>query len=122
MLWNVARRLLTIFAIVLFGGLISAMLVRMAPGFEADERQLDPSLSAESIRALNEAKSGEHNFLTYYGTYLRNAMHGDLGISHALGQPVRSLLSDRWPVTVRVSGFGLLLGWLLAMTMAFAIS
>src|SRR5207237_1366095 len=122
MLWNIARRLLTIFGIVLFGGLISAMLVRMAPGFDSDEHQLDPSLSAESVRALSEARSGEHNILGYYTAYLGNALHGDLGISHALGQPVRNLLRDRWPVTLRVAGIGLLLGWILAITLVFAIS
>jgi peptide/nickel transport system permease protein len=45
-------------------------------------------------------------------------MHGDLGISHALGQPVQSLLRERWPVTVRVAGIGLLLAWLMGMTLA----
>jgi ABC-type dipeptide/oligopeptide/nickel transport system permease component len=46
-------------------------------------------------------------------------MHGDLGTSHALGQPVQTLLRERWPVTVRVAGIGLLLAWLLASTLAF---
>jgi peptide/nickel transport system permease protein len=61
----------------------------------------------------------EHNILGFYAGYLRGAMHGDLGTSHALGQPVQSLLRERWPVTLRVAGFGLLLAWLLASTLAF---
>src|SRR5882757_5854020 len=52
LLWKVARHLLAIAGIVLLGGLISATLVRVAPGFDTDERQLDPGLNAESIRAL----------------------------------------------------------------------
>src|SRR6266404_2413136 len=47
---------------------------------------------------------------------------GDLGVSHTLGQPVQRLLRDRWPVTLRVAGIGLLLGWLLATALAFAVS
>jgi peptide/nickel transport system permease protein len=39
-----------------------------------------------------------------------------------LGQPVQSLLRDRWPVTLRVAGIGLLLGWLLATALAFTVS
>ena len=120
LLSRIARRLAVIAGLVLLGGLLSATLVRLAPGFDTDERQFDPSLNAESVRALRQARAGEHNILRFYAAYLRGAMHGDLGASHALGQPVQSLLRERWPVTLRVAGLGLLLGWLLAATLAFS--
>jgi peptide/nickel transport system permease protein len=116
---QVARELGAIAALVLLGGLLSATLVRLAPGFDADEQQLNPSLSAESIRALREAHAGERNILSFYANYLRDAMHGDLGMSHALGQPVKVLLRERWPVTARVAGVGLVLAWILGATLAF---
>jgi len=94
--WKIARHLAAIVAIVLLGGLLSATLVRLAPGFDSDERELDPGLSAESVRALRQSRAGEHNILRYYSGYLRAAWHGDLGTSHALGQPVQSLLRERW--------------------------
>ena len=114
-----ARKLGAIAALVLLGGLLSATLVRMAPGFDSDERELDPSLSAESVRAIHQSRAGEHNILGFYVNYVRGAIHGDLGISHALGQPVQTLLRERWPVTVRVAGVGLFLAWLLALSLAF---
>jgi len=117
--YQFVRKLSAIAALVLLGGLLSATLVRFAPGFDADERELDPGLSAESVRALRQARAGEHNILGYYAGYLRGAMHGDLGTSHALGQPVGSLLRERWPLTMRVVGVGLLLAWLLGSTLAF---
>jgi peptide/nickel transport system permease protein len=120
LLRRIARHLLSIAALVLLGGLLSATLVRLAPGFNTDERELDPSLNAESIRALHADRAGEQNTLRFYAAYLRGAIHGDLGTSHALGQPVTSLLRERWPVTLRVAGLGLLLGWLLASTLAFS--
>ncbi len=40
LLWRVARHLLAIAGIVLLGGLLSATLVRLAPGFDTDERSL----------------------------------------------------------------------------------
>jgi hypothetical protein len=43
LLWKIVRHLAAIVALVLLGGLLSATLVRMAPGFDADERELDPS-------------------------------------------------------------------------------
>ena len=120
LLSKIARHLAAIAGIVLLGGLLSATLVRLAPGFDTDEREFDPSLNAASIRALREARAGEHNILRFYAAYLRGALHGDLGTSHALGQPVQNLLRERWPVTLRVAGIGLLLGWLLAATLAFS--
>ncbi len=122
LIWRVARHLLSIVGIVLLGGLISATLVRLAPGFDTDEHQLDPSLSAESVHALEASRADEHDILHYYAGYLRGALHGDLGVSHALGQPVLSLLRDRWPVTLRVAGLGLLMGWVLATVLAFGVS
>jgi peptide/nickel transport system permease protein len=116
---NLARKLGAIAALVLLGGLLSATFVRVAPGFDADERELDPSLNAESVQALRQARAGEHNIFSFYASYLRGAMHGDLGTSHALGQPVQTLLRERWPVTVHIVGIGLLLAWLLASTLAF---
>jgi peptide/nickel transport system permease protein len=122
MLVRIARHLAAIAALVLVGGLLSATLVRMAPGFDSDERELDPSLNAESVQALRATRAGEHNVLRFYASYLRGALHGDLGSSHALGQPVGALLRERWPVTLRIAGIGLLLGWLLASTLAFSAS
>jgi len=119
LLWKITRHLGSIAALVLLGGLLSATLVRIAPGADSDGRELDPSLSAESVRALRQSRAGEKNILRFYVNYLRGAIHGDLGTSHALGQPVQSLLRERWPVTARVAGIGLLVAWLVGATLAF---
>ncbi len=119
LLWKIARHLGAMAALVLLGGLLSATLVRLAPGFDSDERELDPRLNAESVQALRQSRAGEHKIFSFYAGYLRGALHGDLGVSHALGQPVQALLSERWPVTLRVAGVGLLLAWLLGATLAF---
>lgn len=119
LLWKIARHLAAIAGLVVLGGLLSATLVRMAPGFDSNERELDPTLSAESVRALRQSHAAEHNVLGFYATYLRGAVHGDLGTSHALGQPVQMLLRERWPVTVRVAGIGLLMAWVVASLLAF---
>jgi peptide/nickel transport system permease protein len=119
LLRKIARHVASIAALVLLGGLLSATLMRLAPGFDTDERELDPSLNAESLRAIRAGRASQHNVLRFYAHYLRGALHGDLGTSQALGQPVGNLLRERWPVTLRVAGIGLLLGWLLASTLAF---
>jgi peptide/nickel transport system permease protein len=117
---KIARHGLTLVATVLLGGLFSATLVRLAPGFDADEQQLDPRLNAESIQALRQARLEQHNVLSFYFHSLQRAAHGDLGTSISLGQPVSRLLRDRAPLTLRLAGIGLLLSWMAAI--AFALS
>jgi peptide/nickel transport system permease protein len=120
MLKRIARHGLTVIATVLLGGLLSAMLVRLAPGFDADEQQLDPHLNSESIRAIRESRLEQHNIFRFYLHSLHRAAHGDLGTSLSLGQPVSTLLRERAPLTVRLVGIGLLLSWAAAMALALS--
>jgi len=114
---RIARHLLSIAAIVLLGAFLSAVLVRSAPGFDTDEEQLDPRLSAASVSALRESHRQEHGLFRFYLSYLGHSLRGDLGVSRSLGQPVRGLLRDRVPATFRVVVTGLALGWLLALAL-----
>jgi peptide/nickel transport system permease protein len=109
-------------AIVLLGGFLSATMVRLAPGFDTDEEQLDPRMNAESVRALREARADQHNILSYYFHSLERAARGDLGVSISLSQPVTLLLRQRMPLTLRLVGIGLLLSWALALALALSAS
>jgi len=116
--WKIAGHALTLLAAVVLGGLLAATLVRLAPGFEVDEQQLDPHLNSESVQGLRAARRQDHNILRFYFSYMNRAAHGDLGTSLALGQPVRALLVDRAPLTLRLLSIGLGLAWTLALTLA----
>jgi peptide/nickel transport system permease protein len=111
---------MAIAAIVLLGGLLSAVLVRLAPGFDVDEEQLDPHLNAESVRALRETRLQERNVFAFYIHSLQRAVHGDLGTSLSLGQPVTTLLRERAPLTLKLVAIGLLFSWAAAMAMALS--
>jgi len=111
---------LTMLATVLLGGFLSATLVRLAPGFDADEQQLDPHLSTQSLQAIRVARHQDHNVFRFYFSYMKRAAHGELGTSLSLGQPVRTLLHDRAPLTLRLLTMGLGLAWLLTLTLALS--
>jgi peptide/nickel transport system permease protein len=113
-----AGHALALAATVLLGGFLSATLVRLAPGFDANEQQLDPHLSAESVQALRAARQPDHDVWRFYISYMKRAAHGDLGTSLALAQPVRTLLRDRAPLTLRLLAFGLGLAWVTALSLA----
>ena len=115
---RIVRHALAMVATVLLGGLLSATLVRLAPGFDVDEQQLDPHLNAESIQTLRQARLGQHNILGFYFKSMMRAAHGDLGTSISLGQPVAALLRERGPLTLRLVGIGLLMSWAVAMALA----
>src|SRR3984957_1838562 len=110
---------LALLATVLLGGLLSATLVRLAPGFDTDERELDPHLNAQSVQALRDARQKQkHSLLQFYFSYMKEALRGDLCTSLSLGQPVRDLLRDRTHLTLRLLSVGLGLAWMLSLTLA----
>jgi len=111
---------LALAATLLLGGLLSATLVRLAPGFDADERQLDPRLNADSLQALRQSRDEQRNVFHFYVHSLRRAAHGDLGNSISLGQPISRLLRERVPLSLRLVGLGLLLSWAAALALALS--
>src|SRR5579862_4438438 len=108
---RIARHGLTILATVLLGGFFSATLVRLAPGFDVDEAQLDPHLNSQSIEALRQARQDQHNVFLFYVRAVERAVHGDLGKSISLQQPIVKLLHDRAPVSIRLVALGLVMSW-----------
>ena len=117
---RIARHGFAIVATVLLGGLLSTALVRLAPGFDVDEAQLDPHLNSASVQALRQTRLEQHNIFRFYLHSLQRAVHGDLGTSLSLGQPVSTLLRERAPLTLRLVGIGLLLSWTVAMALALS--
>jgi peptide/nickel transport system permease protein len=117
---KIVRHGLAIAATALLGGLLSATMVRLAPGFDADETLLDSHLNSDSINALRQARSQQHNILRFYIQSLSRAAHGDLGNSISLQQPVSILLRERTPLSLRLIGIGVLLSWTAAIALALS--
>ena len=119
---TVGRRLVKRLGVVsitaLLGGFLCATMVRLAPGFDSDERVLDSRFSSASLREIRNEHASERNVGRFYLTYLGKALRGDLGESHTLNRPVFELLRERLPVTLRLVGIGLLLAWTAGLAMA----
>lgn len=118
MFQRLTKLLLKLVITGLLGGLLGATLVRFAPGFGVDVRELDPRLSAQSMEERRAQRRADSSIVRFYGRYLLNLAQGDLGFSRSLNQPTQKLLVERFPVTLRELGMGLLLGWLLGLTLA----
>lgn len=107
-------------AIMLLASIVAATLMRIAPGFSSDEQELNSNLSSQSIQAIRHARLADSNIAAYYARYLAGLMKGDLGISQSLNQPVRELLRERLPVTLRSMAIALALAWFLGLVLAVA--
>src|SRR2546423_863118 len=117
----IARRLGAAIVTILAGGFLSALLIRMAPGYGFDEREIDPRLRASSVQAIR-AERTQTNIATFYWRYLQSAARGDLGVSRALNRPVRELFAERLPVTVKSMVTGLAIGWTFALGLVLAVA
>lgn len=118
MLRSISLALARLLAIMLLASLLGATLMRIAPGFSSDEQQLNTSLSSQSIQAIRQARLADADIARYYGRYLVSLVRGDLGVSQSLNQPVKDLLRERLPITLKGIATALSLAWLLGLLLA----
>ena len=101
---------------LLVAGFAGVLLVRLAPGFGTDERELNAHMSGQSIAALRAGRDA--NVGRIYYKFLSGVAHGDFGTSESLSAPVAGLLAERLPLTLRSAGLGLGLAWASALLVA----
>jgi peptide/nickel transport system permease protein len=94
--------------------------MRIAPGFSSDDQELNSGLSSQSIQAIRQARLMDADIPHFYASYVASLIHGDLGASRSLNQPVKDLLRERLPVTLFNLAFALAAGWLLGLALAIA--
>lgn len=112
------KHVLRIGMVFAFGGFMGATLVRLAPGFGVDEEALDSRLNEASQLSLRSAETRDSNLAVFYLDYWKRMLHGDLGISVALNEPVRQLLIERIPETAKSIALGLSVAWILGLGFA----
>ena len=112
------RRLLFLVCLALCGALVSATLVRFAPGNGITERELDPRFRPDSLEALRQRQALHQGLPSYYFHYLSALAHGNLGESESLKRPVLDLLRQRFPVTGNSVIRGLAVAWFAAALLA----
>ncbi|HEY9013895.1 MAG TPA: ABC transporter permease [Gemmatimonadales bacterium] len=111
MLRALLRRTLAGLAVVL--GVVTLMffLIRLAPGDPA-LLLVGPTASAEQVAAQRRALGLDKPVLEQYGAWIGRFAQGDWGTSIATGRPVREMIANAWPATVRLVGLSLILSYL----------
>jgi peptide/nickel transport system permease protein len=104
--------------IVFVGGFLGATLVRFAPGYGVSEEELDTRLNNDSLQALRLSHAAPPGLTSFYIQYGDRLLHGDLGFSNSMGEPVRQLIAERFPETMKSVGLGVALGWAVGLSLA----
>jgi peptide/nickel transport system permease protein len=114
MLARLAHRLLAGFAVVLGVVTLTFVLLHAAPG-DPVELMLGPSATGEQLAAQRRAFGLDRPGPEQFTRWLSRFAQGDWGNSITKGRPVRTILGDAWPATVRLVGLSLVLSYLLGL-------
>lgn len=114
----IARRLLLLVPIWLGITLMAFGLGRLAPGDPARliaERQADGLPTAAQIEHVRAEYGLDDPLPLQYARWVGNALRGDLGLSFKTGGPVLEELARRFPATLELAVYGMLVGIALAL-------
>lgn len=111
-----------VLSLVLLSALGSTLLMRYAPGYFADSRELDAAHAGEVRAQLEQLQTRESSLPVLLKAQWKDWSHGDLGRSRHYDVPVAGLLRSRSGSTLRLLGDGVGLGWLLALVFAVPLS
>jgi ABC-type dipeptide/oligopeptide/nickel transport system permease component len=118
LLWRLGR-------VILLAGLVAAAtlaLVRYAPGYFADSREMDAQ-HAEGVRSeLDARRLSDSSAGVMARAVAAGWLHGNLGVSRQYGVPVWELIRPRLPVTFGLLGRALGFAWLSAAVLAAPLS
>jgi peptide/nickel transport system permease protein len=110
----IVRRVALMVPVALLVSFVTFMLIHLVPGDPA-RTILGPEASPESVVALDQQLGLDKPLWTQYGIWLNDAIHGNLGASIALHQPVTQAIAQRLPVTLELGIASLLFSLVLAV-------
>jgi peptide/nickel transport system permease protein len=93
---------------------VTFMLIHLVPGDPA-QALAGPEAPPDTVAALRLKLGLDQPLYVQYGLWLTNAVHGDLGTSIQLHQPVTQAIVQRLPVTVELGLVSLLFSLALAI-------
>lgn len=114
MLARLGHRLLAGVAVVLGVVVLTFLLLHSAPG-DPVELLLGPNATAEQVVAQRQALGLDRPLPAQFASWIARFARGDWGTSIAMGRPVRAVLGEAWPATVRLVALSLVLSYLIGL-------
>jgi len=122
LLLTAALRAGRILLLMLLAGAGTILLVRFAPGFFSDEREMDAKYAQAVQTELNQETEQAQSLRLIAIREVKSWLHGDFGESRQYHVPVAELVGARLRVSGLLLGQGLGYGWLLAFCTALPVS
>jgi peptide/nickel transport system permease protein len=117
-----AGRVARTVSLILLSVMGTVTLMRLAPGYFTDSRELDATHSAATEAELARMRSAQSSVPALLRLEAQQWKHADLGRSRHYDVPVGDLLRQRAARSVRLLLEGTFCGWLLATALAFLLS
>ncbi|MFB7595022.1 ABC transporter permease [Streptomyces sp. NPDC056160] len=108
------RRVLQAVAVIVIVTIVVFGLLHALPGGPA-RGILGPQATAQQIAAFNHEQGLDKSLPVQYFYYLGQLLHGDLGTSYTLNEPVSQLITERLPKTLVLTVLSALVGLVLAV-------
>jgi peptide/nickel transport system permease protein len=112
---KVAKWLARTLALVLLVIAGSTVLVRLAPGYLSDAREMDSRYAGAARTELSAEAARSQTLLQMIATEFKGWMRGDAGESRQFGVPVFELIQPRLSVTGLLLLRSVVIGWALAL-------
>ncbi|MCO5998796.1 ABC transporter permease [Actinoallomurus rhizosphaericola] len=109
-----AKRLGQAIVVILLVTVIVFLLLHSVPGGPA-RGILGPQASPQAIAAFNHEHGFDKSLVQQYWAFLSRLLHGDLGDSYTLNQSVGSLIGQRLPKTLVLTGLSTLVALVIAI-------
>jgi peptide/nickel transport system permease protein len=107
MLSFIFRRLILAIPVLIGILFVTFALARLLPG-DPCRAELGEKATREVCDAYNERHGLNKPIPEQFGIYIREVLHGDLGVSLKYGRPVTELMVERLPVTLELSFYAML--------------
>jgi peptide/nickel transport system permease protein len=99
---------------VILGVTFAVFLIMQFVRGDAARVSLGVQATEEALEARRESLGLNRPFLVQYGSWLSNALRGDLGKSLITNQPVTPQILQRLPATLQLAGLSILIGMAVA--------
>jgi peptide/nickel transport system permease protein len=92
-------------------------LIQLSPGTFLDQYKLDPSVSQETLKAMEKELGLDKPAIVQYFYWLGKVLRGDFGYSFYYRRPVASLIGERLLGTFVLSLYSFVLSWIIGVVL-----
>ena len=120
--FSAARSLGRVLILVLLVAAGTILLMRFAPGYFSDVREMDPKYGQQARSELNAQQAQHGTLRAITVTILGGWLHGDLGRSRQYDISVQDLILPRLGITASLLVRGIGCGWGITLLIALPVS